>query len=338
MKNFLPTLVIVTILSSFLTLSACGGNVITKTTTGSTTTATSQAIQSIVIKSDEQFTGANGVASGSGSQSDPYIIEGLTINYLYDAITISSTTKYFVIRDCQIKAGQYGVSLSTLSNGKVENCVFTDCGLAIWFGNCSEILLSGNTMENCGVANQMPDDDSKNVIISNNTITGSQDCGIELRDLTNSTLTGNIIKNNNSQGIDMFQVTSCTVSGNTCTGNRGGISISGSDNTIDNNDASNNGYGIGASGNGNIITYNTCNNNTYTGIDTANGGGIANGTISNNTANNNGTVGILFDGRDCTVNKNTCLSNFNKDFSIPWDFDGLGNIMNDNNYVTLTER
>ncbi len=48
----------------------------------------------IQITSDTQFTAANGVVSGAGTVSDPYIIENHTINATFsEGIYIKDTTK-----------------------------------------------------------------------------------------------------------------------------------------------------------------------------------------------------------------------------------------------------
>jgi len=91
----------------------------------------------ILIQNDYQFTAANGVVSGSGTVSDPYIIE----NWAIDArgaygIDIRGTAAHFVVRNCLIRnspaSTHGGIRISNATNGAVENNVvcenFTDTG------------------------------------------------------------------------------------------------------------------------------------------------------------------------------------------------------------------
>jgi predicted TIM-barrel fold metal-dependent hydrolase len=90
----------------------------------------------ILIQNDYQFTAANGVVSGSGTVSDPYIIE----NWVIDAsgsngIDIQNTTTYFIVRNCLIRNSPMsthgGIRVNNAANGIVENNVcenFTDTG------------------------------------------------------------------------------------------------------------------------------------------------------------------------------------------------------------------
>ena len=55
----------------------------------------------IEITSDEEFTLANGVSSGTGTENNPYIIEGWNITVATGyGITIVDTSSHFVIRNC----------------------------------------------------------------------------------------------------------------------------------------------------------------------------------------------------------------------------------------------
>ena len=58
----------------------------------------------IRINSDSEFTSANGVNHGSGSVTNPYIIDNWNINGSgYGCgIFIGNTTKHFIIRNCTI--------------------------------------------------------------------------------------------------------------------------------------------------------------------------------------------------------------------------------------------
>jgi parallel beta-helix repeat protein len=84
----------------------------------------------IYIYGNGGFTVENGVFSGSGTQDDPYIIEGWRIDRPQAdyGIYIDHTTAYFVIRDCVIEGTrQAGIYFNTVRNGRVET---TQIGLA----------------------------------------------------------------------------------------------------------------------------------------------------------------------------------------------------------------
>jgi parallel beta-helix repeat protein len=82
----------------------------------------------ILIDGDLEFVPANGVTSGSGTASDPYIIEGWDINAATaHGIEIRNTTAFFVIRDMLVHDGKpygySGIRFQNVSNGVILNTV-----------------------------------------------------------------------------------------------------------------------------------------------------------------------------------------------------------------------
>ncbi len=80
----------------------------------------------ILIQSDSEFNASNGVVSGDGSLSNPYIIENWLINASQEnGIQIQNTDSYFIIRNCSIWTPRWysrnGVLLDTVSNGTLRN-------------------------------------------------------------------------------------------------------------------------------------------------------------------------------------------------------------------------
>ena len=68
---------------------------------------------------------------GSGSQGDPYVIEGLSIVSMNRCIYISETTAWFIIRNCSFSnpVSYPSFSLIELNNtryGRISNCTFSD--------------------------------------------------------------------------------------------------------------------------------------------------------------------------------------------------------------------
>jgi|GEM_PF-6240031 len=89
----------------------------------------------IRIASNSDFTYANGVTGGSGTQGSPYVISGWEISgvlqtYTY-AIYISDTTAYFIIEDCYLhdigSGDAIGILLEDVTNGVIKNNIIEDC-------------------------------------------------------------------------------------------------------------------------------------------------------------------------------------------------------------------
>ena len=77
----------------------------------------------IYIDENQNFTLENGVVSGSGTEDDPYIIEGWEIIGGDFGIRIEDTDVYFVIRNCAVReAESNGIVLKKVINGQIENC------------------------------------------------------------------------------------------------------------------------------------------------------------------------------------------------------------------------
>ncbi len=102
----------------------------------------------ISINSDADFTAANGVISGSGIPSDPYVIEGWEIApSSSNAIEIYNTRSYFMIRDVFVHSapfGYAGVWLGNVSNGWIENSTATGNWQGLAATLCSNITFIRN--------------------------------------------------------------------------------------------------------------------------------------------------------------------------------------------------
>src|SRR5215831_19446661 len=126
----------------------------------------------IEIIGNAGFTFVNGVRSGSGTTSDPYIIADLDIlpvpNSSY-GIYVSDTSDAFIIRNVHVE-GKFtdGIVLSSVSNGTVESSTLSN---ALGFG----VFISGST----------------NVALLNNTIAENSQGGLGFRDDQNITIRQN---------------------------------------------------------------------------------------------------------------------------------------------------
>ena len=249
----------------------------------------------IYINGNEEFTAENGVVSGSGTEEDPYIIEGWEIIGGDFGIAIANTDAYFTIRNCKVRevVKWDGIALDNVRNGRIENCIVQkvlrqngialndshNCTLANNLVENSQLdvialftsdnnILQGNTVRSdsqwqylCGIKLY----GSSNNLLHNNTSTGNR-VGIVVRDLNGYGVDsiGNILLRNSSydndiDGIRLFQAKKTTVSGNTTMNNgEDGIRVAKSEDSIlSNNVVESNEHGISLHGStGSLIVKN----------------------------------------------------------------------------------
>jgi len=158
----------------------------------------------IYIYGNDNFTSANGVTSGSGTVSDPYIIEnwGISAENTY-GIEITNTTAYFIICNCLIENGRsvgyVGIELFSAANGKIENCTCDNNNNGIGLLSSDNNTLISNTCDNnYGAGIYLWNSDNNN--LTNNTCSGNS-YGIYLS-ANNNTLTGNYLLNNTTPYYD----------------------------------------------------------------------------------------------------------------------------------------
>src|SRR2546426_10043637 len=111
----------------------------------------------ILIVGNSGFTSANGVTSGTGTASDPYVIQGWNITVCwhcpYYGIEVANTTAYFRIFNVTVSSlitaqPATGILLKNATNGGIDNSVVQDqsifcCGGAI-FLSCREIIFKSD--------------------------------------------------------------------------------------------------------------------------------------------------------------------------------------------------
>ncbi len=85
---------------------------------------------------------------GNGTESNPYVIEGLNITTSGNCISISDTTVYFVIRNCLLTGGRnwHGVSLDNVINGRIEGCTISGKSSGVGIFHSSNNTLVNNTI------------------------------------------------------------------------------------------------------------------------------------------------------------------------------------------------
>jgi parallel beta-helix repeat protein len=101
----------------------------------------------IEIDGDGGFTAANGVTSGTGIDSDPYVIEGYEIDAGEGVgILVSNTSAHFVVRSCYVHSGTTGIQFYSVSNGSVLSCVAEDNYESIVLISSDNSSVVGNTV------------------------------------------------------------------------------------------------------------------------------------------------------------------------------------------------
>ena len=117
----------------------------------------------IMIHGDSHFQkSGQGVIGGTGSEADPYIIEGWQISGEATCIQIENTTKYFVVRDCILTGGGNGILIAHAQNGVIERCTVQSAdqgspgddtygtfGDGISLVECEDVTINGCTVEDC---------------------------------------------------------------------------------------------------------------------------------------------------------------------------------------------
>jgi parallel beta-helix repeat protein len=256
--------------------------------------------------------------NGNGSYSNPYVIEGLTIdadNGGNGLDIAGSKNEYFIIKGCTIYNAPLGawpfnpnaaIKLESIRNGTIiDNDLSNNFGIGVMLDtNSINITIRGNTIDNNYVG-----------IYSNS---------------ENNTISDNVIANNEFIGITLFTgadnniIYSNNVSGTSGTGISGSISsyLNISNNRVINNDAS--GIYINNCDFSNV-TDNISENNTNNGINLRN---TDNSTISGNMVQYNNESGIYLDNSNNNdITNNTAINNTYHGISL---LDSLRNEILDN--------
>lgn len=233
----------------------------------------------ISIVGNGGFTHANGVVSGSGNASDPYIIANWDINESNSVgIYIENTDARFIIRNCQIIGSLYGISgilLVNCINGILENNTLLHGAQGISLVRSNNNTLSNNSCSSCGVGIYL--DQSCNNTLTNNNCSSNHYDGIGLTQwCDNNMLTNNTCTLNGADGVSLFSSSSNTLANNNCSSNGNyGIELNSTSN--DSND--------------NEISWNQISNNGGCGVDISSSSGSNNRIFDNAFIGNNGATG-----------------------------------------------
>jgi parallel beta-helix repeat protein len=165
----------------------------------------------ISINGNVQFNNTNyplnGVVSGNGMASNPYIIGGWDIDAnISGGVTILNANAHFIVRDCYIRGGGMlwvGIDLENCRNGTVSNntCVYNPAGINLQASN--------------------------GITLVNNTCLNATFYGIALAGSSNkyNFITQNRIINCSSYGVDISAGSDNVIWNNTFIGNNGADSV-----------------------------------------------------------------------------------------------------------------
>ncbi|MCK5292454.1 MAG: right-handed parallel beta-helix repeat-containing protein [Thermoplasmata archaeon] len=169
----------------------------------------------IDIMSDGEFTGANGVTGGSGSSSDPYIIEGWEITAdTANGIRLFTTSAWVIIRNIYVYGGNTsydGIRLWGSLNVRIENCTISTSlhGIRLDFST-AEIV--NNTITS-NYEDGIWFDTGGGLVVGNN-ISSNTEHGINFQNGGSVRVTGNNIFSNGKDGLRFWEAVDSTASDN----------------------------------------------------------------------------------------------------------------------------
>ncbi|MFX0022093.1 MAG: NosD domain-containing protein [Candidatus Hermodarchaeota archaeon] len=163
----------------------------------------------------------NKICTGSGTLSDPYVIENFhIITSSSRGIHIIDSSEYFVIRNCYIEALAYGIDIENCADGTVvvkDNTIrdiYQWFGINIWYSDYAEVI--NNTCINC-IRGIMFGQSPYSTII-NNTCIGGNGIGIGISQSDHSKVSNNTC-NNHFRGIYIAS-SDCLIIDNICNNNQ----------------------------------------------------------------------------------------------------------------------
>ena len=171
----------------------------------------------ILIDGNAGFTNASGVVWGSGTPSDPFVIEGWEIEpFTTTGISITGTDAWFVIRGVHIfnsnMTGSVGVSLWDVHNGSIENSSLTGMQFGVEMTISSQIVLSGCEIPSNDYAVYLLE--CSDVTVSRCDVIGNDYTGIGVFRCTNVRLAHNNITDL-GKGMDLYDSSSVEITNNT---------------------------------------------------------------------------------------------------------------------------
>ena len=278
----------------------------------------------ILIDENADFTrvgagsGCECVTAGSGTEREPYVISGWTMNASrIDGIAIFGTDSYFTIRRVRIQGDgvSTGISLNRVENGKIEDCFIINNFIAAYVYLSRNLQFVNNTIEENAYGIQLEASNSNRV--SSNRFNQIKEVAIFVRGSRNS-ITKNAVR-----------------------GAFGGINVDGTaggadDNLVEENtvsDATNYGIGVWRAAN-TVVRSNWITNNQGVGILLTEGS--SNNVVETNQVTENRGGGILLTEETSYnfIRGNTAKGNGDGVRFFDLEDTGSGNIWENNTYDT----
>jgi len=166
----------------------------------------------ILIDGDSEFTNASGVTWGSGTESDPYIIEGWNIDLsLVDipGIEIRYANSYFIVRNVSVHGDGYesamysydtGISLLYASNAAITDCIVSSNDFGVGLYGCQVVVTDCNLQSN-GFGVYMTS--CWHSVTNGNNVSQNM-FGISMERCWDTTICGNNISQNTGWGFSMY--------------------------------------------------------------------------------------------------------------------------------------
>jgi parallel beta-helix repeat protein len=163
----------------------------------------SQSSESIVIDGNTQL--AQQSTGGAGTQSDPYLIEGLNIRVSSGScITIQDTTSFFVISNCVLSSDSQQddiIGFYAVENGAIENCYVKGGNIGVRFSFCANCSIRKSICieNNQGIA--VSDSDNCTVV---ECISHSNAIGVSIGARDSAVINSSIYRNDNGVNVHSY--------------------------------------------------------------------------------------------------------------------------------------
>ncbi|OLS21413.1 MAG: hypothetical protein HeimC3_35460 [Candidatus Heimdallarchaeota archaeon LC_3] len=179
--------------------------------------------------------------SGTGTEIDPFIIEGFKIidNYTRNLIDLRNVNHHVLIKNNFLSGTNfYGIALFESPNCKIINNTISNAGwLAINVRTSHNTIVEKNNIFNVGTGG-IEIKNAQNVTFKDNTIRDSPGFGIKLDSAQNIIIENNLITNTSLQGIEIESIASITSNSlisNNSLFKTGGINLKGNQLKVVNN-------------------------------------------------------------------------------------------------------
>ena len=248
-RSHLSYLVIIALIGSFLSAALLAPLATDIDWDGSRARASYTSHVVIMILGDTEFTSGNGVSAGTGTASDPYIIEDWEIDAstAVFGIVIMETTEYYVIRNVHVFGpGSIGIQTYNAPHGTVEGCLLDDGDIGIIAVDSDDFNITGNIITNQDlIAVEVANSEWTN--ITGNQFADNNISSVALLNVDNGTISSNTILRTNATGMIVLESNYTTIVGNNASDSPGmGLYLEMANDTLvrDNNFTMNQMYGL----------------------------------------------------------------------------------------------